>query len=57
MLPGPATALRVAFKGMADEALLASARVVPQRLQQQGFRFKSPALAGALQVELEGPDG
>jgi NAD dependent epimerase/dehydratase family enzyme len=33
---------------MADELLLASARVVPSRLQNDGFVFKYPDLAGAL---------
>jgi NAD dependent epimerase/dehydratase family enzyme len=33
---------------MADEALLASARVVPTRLQQAGYQFRHPSLTTAL---------
>lgn len=47
-LPAPAFALRLAFGEMADAALLASARVLPRRLQQMGFRFEDATLAGAL---------
>src|SRR5206468_8949697 len=36
----PPVALRWAFGEMADEALLASARVVPVRLGQAGYRFR-----------------
>jgi NAD dependent epimerase/dehydratase family enzyme len=35
----PAFALRLLAGEMANEALLASARVVPQRLEKEGFRF------------------
>lgn len=48
VLPTPAFALRLAFGGMADEALLASARVVPKRLLAEGYGFRYPELAGAL---------
>ena len=42
-------ALRAAFgRGMADELLLASQRVVPEVLQHTGFTFAHPALGGAL---------
>ena len=48
VLPAPAFALRLAFGEMADEALLASTRAVPKRLQEAGFVFKHPTLAQAL---------
>ena len=44
----PKTALRIAFGQMADEAILASARVVPKVLQTTGFEFRHPALEAAL---------
>lgn len=44
----PATAVRLAFGEMADEMLLASNRVVPARLQAEGFEFAHPRLDGAL---------
>ncbi len=51
VLPVPAFALRLAFGQMADEAILASTRVVPTLLQAAGFEFKHPMLEPAL-VEL-----
>lgn len=48
ILPAPAFALRLAFGEMADEALLASMRVVPRRLLEAGFRFAHPTLSEAL---------
>jgi len=47
-IPVPAFALRLAFGEMADEAILASARVVPGVLQATGFTFKYPTLEPAL---------
>jgi uncharacterized protein len=51
-LPVPAAALRLAYGAMADEALLASCRAVPTRLQQSGFAFEDseiqPTLAALL---------
>jgi uncharacterized protein (TIGR01777 family) len=44
----PAFALRTALGQMADEALLASARVHPSRLTQAGFSFAFPQLDKAL---------
>jgi len=44
----PEFALRMALGAMADEALLASARVVPKRLLDAGFRFKQPTMETAL---------
>jgi hypothetical protein len=45
----PEFVLRAIFLEMADEMLLASTRVRPQRLLESGFRFVHPELAGALQ--------
>lgn len=47
-LPVPAFALRIMMGRMADEALLASARVKPARLLEAGFRFQFPELGAAL---------
>jgi uncharacterized protein len=51
----PSCAARLAFGEMADEALLASARVFPERLKQSGFKFKFPDLESALQQVLPKP--
>jgi uncharacterized protein (TIGR01777 family) len=48
VLPVPAAALRLAFGEMADVALLASQRAVPAGLCAAGYRFRYPALEGAL---------
>ncbi len=48
-LPVPAFALRLAVgREMADALVLASARVVPRRLEETGYRFRFPELGGAL---------
>lgn len=52
LLPVPALALRLAAGEMADEALLASARVVPQRLLTEGFQFEFPVVDLALERAL-----
>jgi uncharacterized protein len=44
----PAIALRAALGEMADELLLAGARVIPMRLREAKFRFQHPSLATAL---------
>lgn len=44
----PKFAARFAFGEMADALLLSSARVVPKRLQTEGFQFKYPHLEEAL---------
>ena len=44
----PAFLLRACFGEMADEALLASARVAPRRLIQAGYVFQHPELESAL---------
>jgi len=48
VLPVPAFALRLALGQMADEALLASARVAPAKLSEAGFRFAQPIVDEAL---------
>ena len=52
LLPLPAVALRLLFGQMADELLLASARVEPARLRATGFTFRHATLEGALRHEL-----
>jgi hypothetical protein len=48
ILSVPAFALRLVLGAMADEALLASARVLPQRLAEAVFCFEEPLLPLAL---------
>jgi len=50
----PAVALELVFGKMARETLLASQRAHPARLQETGFVFDEPFLAGALTRELQG---
>jgi NAD dependent epimerase/dehydratase family enzyme len=52
IFPAPAFALRLALGQMADEALLASARVLPARLTAAGFRFTHPTIHQALAAAL-----
>lgn len=52
LFPAPAFALRMLFGEMADATILSSARVVPQRLAEAGFRFQHPLLPEALQSVL-----
>jgi len=47
VLPIPAVLARFAFGELADEGLLASARVVPQKLLLGGSQFQYPYLSGA----------
>jgi len=49
LLPVPAFALRLALGEMADEALLASQRVQPEKLLNTGFHFAHPQLGEALE--------
>jgi uncharacterized protein len=44
----PAPAARIALGGMADELLLASARVEPAKLEETGYEYRHPELEGAL---------
>jgi len=46
--PMPAFAARIAFGEMADELLLSSQRVIPERLIQTGYVFRQPRLPTAL---------
>ncbi len=55
ILPAPAFALRLALGEMADEALLASARVVPTKLIQAGYQFADPEIAPALRSLVASP--
>lgn len=52
VMPVPAWGLRLALGQMADEALLASARVRPARLLAAGFRFARPGLEEALRAAI-----
>ena len=52
LLTVPAFAVRAMFGQMADEALLASARVYPAKLQAAGFQFGLPQIEGALKAAL-----
>lgn len=49
--PAPAWALRLAVGGLADAALLASARVLPMRLATSGFRWQHPDPVAAMRWE------
>ena len=55
VLPVPSLGLRLVFGEMADATLLASTRVVPQRLLELGFRFHHTALEPALRDVLRDP--
>lgn len=48
LFPAPAFALRFVLGEMADALLLSSQRVLPQKLEQFGFRFRHPDLAYAM---------
>jgi uncharacterized protein (TIGR01777 family) len=52
VFPVPAAALRLALGAMAEETILASARVVPSRLLASGYAFRHPTLESALRFEL-----
>ncbi len=53
LLPVPSFVLRLAFGEMVDELLLSGSRVVPEVLEETGFRFAYPELEGALRHLLE----
>ncbi len=55
ILPAPEFALRLAFGEMADALLLASQRVLPQKLQTLGYHFLHPDLPTALAAVLATP--
>jgi uncharacterized protein (TIGR01777 family) len=52
IFPLPAFAARLVLGGMADELLLASAQVVPQKLQRSGYQFRFEDLESALRHTL-----
>jgi uncharacterized protein (TIGR01777 family) len=49
VIPTPGFAMKLPLGEMAEELLLNGQRVVPQHLQQLGFKFRFPTLAEALQ--------
>ena len=48
LLTVPKSALRILFGQMADDALLASTRALPKKLEAEGFTFEHPKLEEAL---------
>lgn len=52
IFPLPAFAARLALGQMADDLLLASAKVLPRRLQSSGYPFQHPELRDCLEAEL-----
>lgn len=50
LFPAPALALRVVFGEFAREGLLASSRVVPQVLLDQGYQFHYPDIEAAMKT-------
>lgn len=50
----PGVAVRLALGQMAEETLLASQKVVPNRLLEAGFEFRHPQLQGALETIIQG---
>lgn len=55
IIPLPAFVARLALGEMANDLLLASARVIPERLQQMGFEFQQPSLDQSIRFELQQP--
>ena len=55
ILPMPAFAARLVMGEMADDLLLASTRVEPQRLLETGYEFRQPTLEDALRHLLGRP--
>ena len=53
IFPLPAFMAKILLGELAEEGLLASQRVVPQRLFDAGFEFSYPAIDGALRQALE----
>lgn len=49
----PAIAIRLALGEMGEHTVLASQRVMPQRLLEAGYRFRHPHVEEALRFELE----
>jgi uncharacterized protein len=55
MIPVPVAGLRLLFGKMADEALLASTRALPEKLHASGYRFRHQDLETALRHVLGRP--
>ncbi len=53
LFPAPAFALKLALGEMAEALLLSSQRVIPARLQEQGYEFAHMGLEGALRAVLK----
>jgi len=53
IFPMPAFVARIALGEMADELLLSSTHVIPQKLQAHGFKFAQPDLTSCLEHELK----
>jgi len=53
VLPAPSFAVRAALGEMADELLLASARVRPSVLEKAGYDFRCPALEDAIRTAVK----
>jgi hypothetical protein len=53
ILPVPAAAVRILLGKLADETLLVSQRVIPNRLLESGFTFREPKLEDALRSAFE----
>lgn len=54
ILPAPAFAISAALGEMGRELLLSSAKVLPRRLEEAGFRFAYPEIDGALAAVVAG---
>ena len=52
LLPVPALVLRLLYGEMADETVLSSARVLPEKLHATGYEFRHPTLESALRFQL-----
>jgi NAD dependent epimerase/dehydratase family enzyme len=52
MLPMPAFAAKLVFGEMGEELMLASTRVVPEKLRSSGYGFKDKDIESALQTAL-----
>ncbi len=57
IFPMPAFAARIAFGEMANDLLLASTRVEPKRLMENGYEFRYPELGQAFKHILDPSDG
>jgi hypothetical protein len=55
ILPLPTWGIRFVMGAMADETLLASTRVEPEKLVASGFRFRFPTIGDALQRAVGSP--